>query len=539
MPLLDDITRAARAAATAFRSAPRRPETQAAASSKWTQAARQVPTLSAWDAEDVLSALRAHTTGQFRASALLADWISQSDAVSAPLQALQRSILGLPLVVEASPDAADALLADALARRTRREWGEILPRGAAAEVIRWCALMGFCVVERCWKLDPRSGRWTTRLKAVHPCWVRQDWTRDRFIVSTPTGEEVVEPGLGTRYAVFVDLDASRPWMSGAVLSLGILALLAWWCDRDGARWGERHGLPPIGAKVPMDQWDTPKTDRFIADLAELGTEPIIRLPTDVQTGHGFDLEWKELKNQEAWKGFLEGGRDVRTRAATMILGQPLTTQAGVGGSGSYALGKIHAQVRGDVMESYALLLGTGREHALVPLVWLNDEADPRAARSLAAVVIYDASPPADRASLATASKASAEAVTAWRNAGVDVDAEAEAIDAGVKLRGKPAAVRSKAKTPTVLPAEKRANAGQAWVDELHAASVDAAPAALAAGVLGDVTEAVRSAKNFDELRARMEKLRGAKSPAFRELVKGSVLAAAAAGAHSAGPGDGG
>jgi hypothetical protein len=656
-------------AAKAKRASGRRPEsaeeTQARTATRWTTGNRQVPALSVWDAEDVLAALRSHITGTFRTAALLADWVAQSDAVSAPLQALQRSILGLPFSVEAADESA---IASALAARYGVEWGDTFPRGVASEVIRWCALMGFCIVERRWHLDPIEGRWTVRPRVVHPAWTRWSWSADRFIVSTATGEEIVEPGLGTRYAVFVDLDASRPWMSGAILPLGILALIAWWSDRDGARWGERHGLPPIGAKVPMDQWDSPKTDAFINALSELGTEPIVRLPTDVKSGHGFDLEWKELKNQEAWKGFLEGGRDVRTRAATMLLGQPLTTQAGVGGSGSYALGQVHAQVRADVMESYALLLGTAREHLLAPLVWLNDEPDPRVAKKITPRPRFDATPPTDQLAEASASLVRADAVAAWRNAGADVDVNAEAAAAGMILRGAPSSVRGArrvrslpdryaeidfqptqgmadaaarglelheeglsgdglkpetvrranqiaarelltpdhvremrgwfarhetdrtpdwADPPTPgyvawqlwggdagqgwsskvveqmdaadeadeaekggakhshrhqraakLQPERRAAEGQAFVDELHTAACKAAPEALAAGIVGDIRKAVRESLSTVDLRKRLEALRGAKSPAFRELVRGTVLSAGAAGALSVRPSDG-
>lgn len=562
MPLFDDLLRAARSARDTFvaaRRAPapaatppageaRRPETVEESEQRrpgdWATTARQVPALSVWDAEDVLAALRDHVQGKFRLSAQLADWMAQSDAVSAPLQALQRSILGLPVEISAPTDAPDPLMADALRARFGSEWAALMPRGVASEVIRWCALMGFCVVERAWRLDPIEGRWTVTLKAVHPHWVKWQNAMERFVVSTATGDVVVEPGLGTRYAVFVDLDASRPWMSGAILPLGILALLAWWSDRDGARWSERHGLPPIGAKVPMNDWDSPRTAAFMSALEELGSEPIIRLPTDINTGKGFDVEWKELKNQEAWRGFLEQGRDVRTRAATMILGQPLTTQAGVQGSGSYALGRVHAQVRQDVMESYAGMLSTAREHVVIPLVWLNDEGDRRIAKRLAPVVLYNAAPPADAKLTAEASAAKAKAARAWQDAGVQIDATALAVADGMPVitasgsaPTPPRHAQRGARAPKTAPL-RRAEAGQVWVDELHAHACDAAPGALRDGILGEVGKAIDGAESIADLRARVEALRGAKSPAFRALVKGTVLAAGAAGAFSAGPGDG-
>ena len=169
-------------------------------------------------------------------------------------------------------------------------------------------------------------------------------------------------------------------------------------------------------------------------LEQLGTEPIVRLPQD-ETGHGFDLEWKELKNQEAWKGFLEGHRDLRARVATVLLGQPLSTQAGVGGSGSYALGRVHAQVRQDVIESYVGVLGTLREHASRWLTWVNDEPDPARAEDLAPAPVWDAAIPTDTNAVALGQRARAEAVAAWRAAGVDVDAEAEARACGMTVPG--------------------------------------------------------------------------------------------------------
>lgn len=406
---------------------------------RWAVDSRRVPLASDWDAADVLSALRSHADGQFRASALLADWITQSDAVAAPLDALRRSVLGLPFRVDPAPLVApeDTERATELAGALARAWGKIAPRGVVAEVLRWVALMGFAVCERRWRLDPRAGRWTFALKVWHPSYVRYDWPTERFVVSTTAGEEAIEPG-SSRWFVVQDLDASRPWMSGGVRPLAVLALIAWWLDRDGARWAERHGLPPIGAKVPLSEWDSPKTDAFLLELEQLGTEPIVRLPQD-ETGHGFDLEWKELKNQEAWKGFLEGHRDLRARAATVLLGQPLSTQAGVGGSGSYALGRVHAQVRQDVIESYVGVLGTLREHASRWLTWVNDEPDPARAEDLAPAPVWDAAIPTDTNAVALGQRARAEAVAAWRAAGVDVDAEAEARACGMTVREAPRA----------------------------------------------------------------------------------------------------
>lgn len=442
MATLRDIARALRAGAAAARRALGDPSRAVApppangAPPHGARRLRQVPSLSEWDAEDVLAALRAHVGGQFRLSAQLADYLGRSDAVAGVLDTLRRTVVGLPFDLVPPLDTPDLARSERLAAELRRAWPRMLSRGAAAEVVKWSALMGFCIAERVWRLDPATGRWGVKLKPWHPMFSRWDWQRGCFAVLTETGEEYVTPD-SQKWALFTDLEESRPWMTGGVMPIGILALIAWWLDRDGARWSERHGLPPLGAKVPMAQSEDPRTDRFLSDLEDLGSEPIIRLPTGEQGAASFDIEWKELKNATAWQGFLEPGRDIRSRIATVLVGQPLTSQAGVGGSGSYALGKVHAGVRQDVVESYALLLGTARAHLVVPWVRINETGSQREAELVAPFSIWDAAPPADAKADAESAKAWAEAVKAWRDAGADVDVIAEARDAGMRLAAAP------------------------------------------------------------------------------------------------------
>lgn len=443
MPLYDDIARALRAGASAARGAWGAPAQAVApapsngAPPHGSRRMRQVSALSEWDAEDVLSALRAHVAGEFRASALLADHLGQCDAVAGVLDTLRRTVVGLPFDVVAPADTPDPNRSARLATELRRAWPRMLSRGAAAELVKWSALMGFAIAERVWRLDPVTGRWSVRLKPWHPAFTRWDWTRGCFAVQTETGTEYVTPE-SQKWCLFTDLEESRPWMSGAVRPLGVLALIAWWLDRDGARWAERHGLPPLGAKVPMSQSEGPRVDRFLADLRDLGTEPIMRLPQgEGPNAASFDIEWKELSNGTAWQGFLEPGRDIRSRVAIVLVGQPLTSQAGVGGSGTYALGKVHSGVHQQVVESYAHLLGTARAHMVVPWVRVNETGSLRDAELIAPAPTWDAAPPTEAKSDAESSKAWAEAVKAWSDLGVEVDVAAEARAAGMVLAAAP------------------------------------------------------------------------------------------------------
>jgi len=392
-----------------------------------------VPVLVDWDVVDVREALRLHELGVFRMSGLLADHMGRNDRIQSVLRTRMYAALSLPFAM--APTEAPG--SDALALRLTPRWKRMMSRSVAASVIRDCALMGFCICQRIWTRDERTGEWGVTLKRWHPCWIRWDWTLQVFVIQTREGPEYCPPDSSNpRWALFVELDDDRPWMAASIRSLAIPFLIVNWADRDWARWSEKHGLPPLGAKVPNDQRNSKSTERFLDELQELATEPSIMLPQFGQGEASFDIEWKELKNWQSYEGFQALADRQDKRFAITLLGQNLTTDVT---GGSYAAATAHQLVRQDYLEADALLIsGGGRQHLTVPWTVVNVDPDPIAAEALAPCPTWDPTPPEDAKLSAETSTANANAAKAWREAGASVDANAEAKKAGVTLAAAPA-----------------------------------------------------------------------------------------------------
>lgn len=388
-----------------------------------------VPVMDEWDVEDVRRALRAHEQGDFRDSALLVDQMGRQDRIAGVLGTRVNAVLSMPFALAAA-DAGEAAQAAAAALRPR--WSRMVTRGSRAGACRWLVMMGFVVCQRVWERDPRTGLWDVRLVPWHPAFVLWDHARDVYTVQTTGGVEDCPPdGSNPRWCVIPLLDEERPWMQGALRALAIPFLIIQWAYRDWSRWSEKHGLPPLGARVPSDERFAAATAQFLDDLQQLASEPTILLPLGVDGKPAFDLEWKELKNWQSYQGFMDLAKCQETNVAIVLLGQNLTTEVQ---GGSYAAIKGHELVRRDYLTGTAQPLDEGeRRFVAVPWTRCNVEADPIRADEIAPRPSTDTDPPADEKTKAETSKAKAEEVKAWQEAGVAVDAEAMAKASGVAL----------------------------------------------------------------------------------------------------------
>lgn len=412
-----------------------------------------IPVVDEWDVVSVREALRQHEYGQLYRSALLADHMTRQDRIAGVLQTRLNAVLGLERDV--SP-GDDSLLAETAADLFDPRWEESVSRGALATLLRWLILEGVVICHRAYERDPITGRWVVRLIPWHPAWCRWDHTMQVWRVSTRTGQEVCPPdGSNPRWCALTLVDGERPWMAGAVRWLAIPFLIVSWAYRDWARWSEKHGLPPLGAKVPAGERAQKATDAFLADLQQLATEPTILLPQGVKDQPSFDLEWKELKNWQSYQGFADLASKVETNVAIGFLGQNLTTEVQ---GGSFAAARAHELVRQDVLAADLSALTQGlRDAVAVPWARINVAADPAQARRIAPRprLVVPVGDEEDRAKL---SIARAESVKAWRDAGATVDAQQAARDAGMPVvtvstdsNLAPSAPGAKAWTPTETP----------------------------------------------------------------------------------------
>lgn len=397
-----------------------------------------VPVLTEWDVVNVREALRQHENGVFQQSALLADHMGRNDRIQAVMRTRMYAALSLPF--ELKPQRGGTSLAAELAPR----WKRMMPRSVCASIIRDCAMMGFSICQRIWTLNPRTGLWDVRLKRWHPTWVRFDFTLGVYIIQTREGIEYCPPdNSNPRWCLFTELDDDRPWMSASIRALAIPFLIVVWADRDWARWSEKHGLPPLVAKVPSDMRNDPLTDEFLDSLQELGTESSILAPQFGGDDPSYDIDFRELKNWQSYQGFEALANRQDKRFAITLLGQNLTTDVT---GGSYAAASAHELVRQDYLEADALLLSEGGRQCLcVPWTIVNEDPDPLVAEVIAPTPVYDATPPEDGKLRGEAMTALGDGLKRLQDAGVDVDVEAEAEKAGITLRAKEEGAARKAK----------------------------------------------------------------------------------------------
>jgi phage gp29-like protein len=228
-------------------------------------------------------------------------------------------------------------------------------------------LHGYACLEYDW--DRSEGEW--QLAAVdyrQPDWFMcQVQDRNTLRLRTPDGQG----------------EELRPWgwlvhqhkaKSGYLVRGGLSRVLAWpylfrnYSARDLAEFLEIHGLPLRLGKYPAGANEDEKATLMRAV---------------VNIGHaaaGIIPQGMEIDFQEAAKGssdpFMAMMRWAEESMSKAILGATLTSQTSDSGGGAYALGKIHNDVRHDILRNDAIQLARTLTRQLVmPLVRLNTRMD--------------------------------------------------------------------------------------------------------------------------------------------------------------------
>lgn len=222
---------------------------------------------------------------------------------------------------------------------------------------------GYSMCELTWNFQP--GRWLIEsMDWIHPKKVTFVNSMVPRIITEDNWSGVEVPPFKAVYHRF----KSR---SGFVTRAGLARTVAWiwlfknYAVKDWAGFIELFGQPLRLGKYPAGAGDADK-QALLAALASLGTDAAAAISeaTSIEfveaagkTGSSdvYDRFMKWLDSQEAYS----------------ILGQTLTSSSG-DGSGSFALGKVHSDVRQDLVESDAGALDeTLSNQVLGPLVWLN------------------------------------------------------------------------------------------------------------------------------------------------------------------------
>lgn len=387
-----------------------------------------------------VAALRAmldeHDRGIFLRSALLADLLRRDPDVYGALQQRLTALGAHPMCFDAADESPAAIAArDGLAA----DWPRLCSPGVRYDLATDEILMGFALGQVVWRWDDEHRRLRQTVESWPASAVEYDRTFRRWFVITATaGRLPITPGDGQWLLVAPRSDRA-PWLWGAIRPAAEWYLSNSFAASDGRRRSETTGQGVWKVKVPTGARESAEGKGFLRSFRNIGRAAAIPAPQGATADQSYDFELVEAK-ADAYQIFewlkAAGGSAIRLA----ILGQNLTSQnQQVGTNASSTTGE---NVTRAVVEAQA----RGLSDAFTAQV-----AKPRAdylGEPLTRVRI-DAEPEADRKATAEASKAEADAVIRWREAGVAVDRVAHATAAGMK--GATEAPIPVAPTPTATP----------------------------------------------------------------------------------------
>lgn len=415
------------------------------------QAPTSVGALVSWTWKDVQQALLAHESGDFRLSGKLATSFNRDSRIKGCMGIRTRAMVGLPFSM-VPPDARTGALrrqARKIARETQVSWKRVCSEATARALVRDKILMGVAVAQIVWSVV--DGKFIPTVEHWPAEWVRYNVTSRAFEVWTLTGYVEIHGGDG-KWIVWAE-DASRSWLEGDVLSLGVPFILRAFTYRDWARFNERHGLPIMMIREPAGA-DPDKAKAFFQSLREAGSTGVMRLPRG-QGGKDYDAEMLEAKDS-SWQAFQELIKIINVDIAVLELGGNLNAEVS---GGSLAAAKEQSQVRMDLVESDSEGFGDVMQDQLMRhVVRLNYGAE---LEDLAPRPTYDPTPPEDAKARADTRAKDAESVERFQRAGVDVQpildehglAKTAPAGAGTPMPGgSPAPVPSLPDTAPVQPA---------------------------------------------------------------------------------------
>lgn len=523
--------------------------------------ARAIPSDS-WTLDLIRQAELAADGGNLRWAADLCDALLGDDRVQGAREKLA-GLFGLPLRFE-----------DGVGRMRRRakraleveeDWWSAFSDESLVELLTWAVLLGVALAQVQW--TRRHDRDVPRLVVWHPRALRWDPHEAVWKVRLFDGSEVpIVEGSG-EWVVFTPRAEHEPWKHGAWR-----AIARWWRAKRYALtdWG-KHSEQASGLKVATTE-DGTDADRLALanDLSDAGADAAVVLPPR------WELTQLAVPSStvDVFDRLIDAADDAITIA---LLGQNLTTEVK---GGSFAAATVHQAVASTVLRSLASSLAAAlHDQVLVPWAVFNFES-----AEVAPWPVWDVEPPADRTQDAQVLDTRTRAAVAMAGQGAPVDwrkfaeengiplraPEEEVLTAGAPIYGyhlqygietineararvglPPIPDGNRAPTPPepnqgavtapaalsaatpLLPAERRALAGQVYVDAVFDAAMKRAPAALDAGILGAVQRAVREARDYETLRAELTALvKDTDDTALQELILGAVMCCAGAGAFT-------
>lgn len=493
---------------------------------------RELPSFS-WNDWDrvgaVKQAIRELEMGQLNTAAQVVDAMGRDDRLRGALLQRTEALPSLPFnMKEAEDGGAKGKKAAELAQK---RFETMCSDEALTELGKWGVMLGIGIGQLIWTLGVDGMVWPS-LKVWHPRHMHWRWDTRAWHVATEGGVVQVTPGDG-QWVLFAPYGIERAWMAGAVRALYTPWLLRQWGMRDWARYSEVYGGPIRVLRTPA-AGDEDDHQRYVKEVAEIGNEAVIRLPTSPDPTQGYGLELVEAKST-GWESFDRLIKQAESSMVICLLGQNLSTE--VKGA-SLAASKVHDGIRHDVLDGDAQRLGkTLHEQVMKPWAAFNFGS-----AELAPMPNWVTDPPEQKTEEGAALKSLGDGLSALQKTGAKPDTDAILEKHGVPVTG-PSEEPQPEPEPSPKPGGEKlsldlngkasgALKGQLYVDRLAESAQQAGSRVLRPDVQR-VLMAVANSNSYDELKGRLMEAFGVMDPdAFADVMARAMTLAEVSGRWS-------
>jgi hypothetical protein len=354
-----------------------------------------------------MAIMQEHDAGLFQRSAGLFNEVMTDDRCYGVINTRVGAIKSAPLkVVPAGTKRKEKQVAEYIGGTNDKQgiWRQIVSQATLGDLLKWGLGVGAVAAEIAWQRSPTE--WIPRLIPWHPEHLRwDDWT-GRFILQARENQIVLprvdEHPLGDgQWFVWCPWGWQYGWQNALIRPLAFKYLSRSWNERDWNRWTERQGLGIIKGITPGN--NPAKLLEFLAQLTNLGSDPVVVCPQTADGKHSFDVKVEEFQ-APTWQGMMERKNALDPDIAITVLGQNLSTEVKEGS-------RAAAQVTDKVRIDYALTdAAIGEDFKSQILTWycqwnLGDQ-------ELAPTPVYEVAPPDDELGEAQALKTLGEAAQA-------------------------------------------------------------------------------------------------------------------------------
>lgn len=296
--------------------------------------------ISGWSVELLAQTLAEHQRGLFQQSGVLADDMAANPWINHCLEIRGEFMTTTPLEVVASSRGDGRRCADFV----REVLPDILPLTVLRDLHRQYILMGQAVAAIDWKewRDGKDRWWLPNIKPWQPALTYYQQFADAdsvdmgALVATTLNRGLVRVDAGNSRWLVISQSRLKPWLRGAVRTLGEAFLGDSYNFRDNMAFQDRFGRGIYLLRHPVS-WKDEEIIFAAQSVRAGGGGGVLPCPTDPRGNKLVDLDLVRADGT-GFKTF--DATDIRTRDRILItlLGQNMTT---AGSTGGWAQARVH------------------------------------------------------------------------------------------------------------------------------------------------------------------------------------------------------